>query len=548
MTEPLHFPWTVEELKSLLNRMIPLGESEKIDLKTELNLSDGARKHEFVKDVAAIANTKGDSYQGFGFLIFGAEPTKGLVYTEFHDGMDKIQSEIDACLNSCLTPFVRTQFFIFDDHGQQWGALAIAPSREIPHVLIKNLIDSVRGDVFVRLGSTTEKAGPADYARVFNYRFEDATYELREQNKTLTLDVASLKEQLRNLGDQKGHEAKINTEPDAPEGSSASKSIIQEAGADDFEYESLNEKIEKLLNKKRDPIGAELIHQAQYIKNLLEKDHIPWELRSMDKKGVEQILSEIEEYSFDYWRSLFLLTVSSESESYELAIVKSFQVLASKSDAPVGTPFTEFGRSIRYLPLFVSLYIVFIGCIYSRNPKLLREILSIEVRGRTSYDTAVPIPFILIYTRAIESFLKPLHPNFPNQTWIDPCAAYVQSLLKRILIWDDPFWDFETEFFKGEFVLCLTPLDFPSPDGVRPLLYPIQGSYLHFNAAINSIKKMLKKDRAMLEKIFVHPFKPILEKFDEVGGQMVTGFGGDGFTHGAADAAFQSMGDNKSSQ
>ena len=56
---------TIQKLEELLS----LGEGEKLDYKLEFNLDTETKKKEFVKDISAIANTKG----GRGYLIFGVE-------------------------------------------------------------------------------------------------------------------------------------------------------------------------------------------------------------------------------------------------------------------------------------------------------------------------------------------------------------------------------------------------------------------------------------------------------------------------------------------
>lgn len=63
---------TIQKLEELLR----LGESEKLDYKQDFQLDTETRKKEFVKDITAIANSKG----GRGYIIFGVtDKTRSIV-------------------------------------------------------------------------------------------------------------------------------------------------------------------------------------------------------------------------------------------------------------------------------------------------------------------------------------------------------------------------------------------------------------------------------------------------------------------------------------
>ena len=59
---------TIQKLEELLSR----SEYEKLDFKLDFNIDKESSKREFVKDVTAIANSKG----GRGYIIFGVEDKK----------------------------------------------------------------------------------------------------------------------------------------------------------------------------------------------------------------------------------------------------------------------------------------------------------------------------------------------------------------------------------------------------------------------------------------------------------------------------------------
>ena len=59
---------TIQKLEELISR----SEYEKLDFKLDFNIDKESSKREFVKDVTAIANSKG----GRGYIIFGVEDKK----------------------------------------------------------------------------------------------------------------------------------------------------------------------------------------------------------------------------------------------------------------------------------------------------------------------------------------------------------------------------------------------------------------------------------------------------------------------------------------
>jgi predicted HTH transcriptional regulator len=179
MDDEMHLPWDRQSLEDLLRKVIPTGETSKVDLKRDFELSDVPHQAELLKDISAIANTYNQHYRNHGFVVFGVEQTS-LVGCTFPDNEDHVQASIDDLIKKYLGQFITTHLFIFSDADKQWGVLVVPPTRNAPHVFINDVHKRYRGDVYVRNGTMTVKAQPEDYVRFFGQRLEEHTYELRQ--------------------------------------------------------------------------------------------------------------------------------------------------------------------------------------------------------------------------------------------------------------------------------------------------------------------------------------------------------------------------------
>jgi len=169
MEEKLHLPWDNKKLKDLLIEIIKIGETTKIDFKQELNIGTAKEKAEFLKDVSAIANTFDSNYYNYGFILVGVKQNE-IVGSSFlqNKEVDNLQATIDEIIKVHLSPFIETHLKIFEENEKTWGVIMIPPTTMLPHVFIRDIDNKSRGDVYVRRGTTTEKALPEDYSRFFS--------------------------------------------------------------------------------------------------------------------------------------------------------------------------------------------------------------------------------------------------------------------------------------------------------------------------------------------------------------------------------------------
>jgi len=130
----------VHKLKQLLSQE----ENEKLDFKAELHLSTESERKELVKDVTAIANSRG----GRGHIIFGVEDkTKRIlgINPELFQ-----EEQIQQIIYTRTDPPVPVKLDFINIEDKTVAVLTIFRSRHAPHQMISS------GAFYIRRGSTTD--------------------------------------------------------------------------------------------------------------------------------------------------------------------------------------------------------------------------------------------------------------------------------------------------------------------------------------------------------------------------------------------------------
>ena len=137
-----------QRLKQLLSKE----EGEKLDFKAELKLNTEGEKKELVKDVTAIANSRG----GRGYIIYGVEDkTKHIIGINSSDFQEE---QIQQIIYNRTDPPVPVNVDLVQINEKTVAVLTIFRSRHAPHQMIQT------GAFYVRRGSTTDFARRAELA------------------------------------------------------------------------------------------------------------------------------------------------------------------------------------------------------------------------------------------------------------------------------------------------------------------------------------------------------------------------------------------------
>ena len=528
MINELHLPWTNDKLEELLRQIIKTGETTKVDFKAMLDLTSMQGQAEMLKDVSAIANTYDYPYKNHGFIIIGVSSNK-ITYNEFKQNADALQASIDDLVRHYLDPFVSTHVRIFEENEQKWGVIVIPPTHTAPHVFTKDIHKRYRGDVYVRRGTITEKAQSGDYIRFFRMHIDEQTFSFQQQVKEVQQDILEINKRLDS-------ERIIPTElpKENPESKTPSKNTRK------IRYSSrinLIQEIQKTLASEIDPIAQGLAEEAKKINDFLDSNEVSWALQVQDKKTGEEVIDKIEKVSDVFWHALSTLIEKDDKGEYEDTIIQTITYLARFAEAPTGVSYTSLGRHIRYYPLVVSLYILFIIGTFKKKNTLLRKIKEIPLIQRSIYDEPSSIVYTLFHIRSSEEVFQTKRPDYPNRKWCDSVGTYIKEFLQGKIKINHPTWDFQTYFYIGEFLLCLTPIDLPE------ISRPSSGAFLYFNESEPIIKRFLSTNVDWAAKIYSRPFVDILSNFDENASKF--GRGGcfaSGFSSGAVQMAYPKKG------
>lgn len=521
----LHLPWDRSALEGFLPKIISTGEADKVDLKTSFDLSDVQHQAEFLKDISAIANTYCHHYKNHGFIVFGAS-ANSISYTTFPNNEDHLQATIDDLVKKYIGPFITTHLFIFEQDNKQLGVLVIPSSNNAPHVFIKDIHKRYVGDIYVRNGTTTSKAQPGDFVRFFSQRLEEHTYNFQQKIYDVQRQVYDLGTKLKKvkIGDLDGsiEEKKSVKLPQ----------VAEPAGL-------VSELIDTILTKEEDVISKGMFNEVIKINKFLDSDVIPWDIGKEDKEMSATILSNIETESQEFWLAIISLVSKDDKGVYDDVLVKAVSYLARKIESPMSTSYTESGKSIRYYPLFISLYLISIIAVAKKKDKLLKRVLKLELKSRSHYDDPLPITYILFLIRRAGGIFHPMYSRYPQNKWIDPVATYTKQIIDKFFAPNNLLEDKEEEFYNGEYVLCLSPMDVIDKETQRPMIStPSSGNYLFMGGSAPIITRFLKNDKEWLKKVFDRPLEDLLEEFDQKAVKLSNGFWGDGFQSGAMDAAF----------
>lgn len=141
----------IQKLEELLSR----SEYEKLDFKLDFNIDKEYSKREFVKDVTAIANSKG----GRGYIIFGVEDKKKEIVGVTANKLEEERIQQLIC-GRCDPPVpIRFEEIFYND--KKLFVLTIFKSSQRPHQILQT------GTFYIRRGSTTDVARRYEIASMF---------------------------------------------------------------------------------------------------------------------------------------------------------------------------------------------------------------------------------------------------------------------------------------------------------------------------------------------------------------------------------------------
>lgn len=398
------------------------------------------------------------------------------------------------------------------------GAIVIPPRNSKPYMFSRDVQCQQepkrmrrKGEWFVRRGASNEPGLPEDLAIITQKQFELTVEPLRETVRNLQSRVSKVEEQynsalfklVKRVSGASSKTKKI--EPDKNDEISSDLSVS--LGLD------LPTRLKQKLRTPTDEVVEELIEQAKSIKDFIDGSNIglPWTPQPNNPEVNKKIIEDLEEKTRIFQVSLATIILNDHKAEYTPALLRSIKILAVTIEAPSGTQYNRIGEALRYYPLGLILYTVFVCGVAANRGLILREVLKIPLKHRRKNTNSYITDIFFNWYEA-----KPLFNNAFGQRWCEPMVQRIRQLINdRIGGMITEFSESEY-FFRGEFVLSLANIDKDKNLGEEDSrALPSGGLYLYYNEAYDPIVGFLLENPKWFGELFKHPLGKVLSIFDQ---------------------------------
>ena len=517
-------PWTNGELEALLIEVISHGtEVAKIDFKTEIETATSEQKADLLKDIIAIANTFDDSYEDHGFIIYGVKAKTITGITQTESDTDKFQNHIEQLLKTYISPMPQIYVLGFETtDGKKWGVIVIPPRNNKPHMFFKDLFCTDRsrsrkkGEWFVRRGSTTDPGLPEDLALITQKQTELLLGPLRESIRSLQSRVAKTEDQY-NSALFKLVERAVSTIPEKTERKLEQSGDLEINVSDNIDVgESLGmdlpTRIRHKLRTPKNAIAEDLISEAKSLREYLDgaDTGLTWIPQLKNSEGNKKIVADLEEKTQGLQLSIAMILLNDNKGEYTDALFRSIKILAKATEVPSGVQYNRIGEGLRYYPLALILYTIFICGVAANRGTILKQVLEIPIKHHRRSGTSAITDVYFFYYEA-----RALFNDAYEQRWCEPVVQRIRQVI------NDKIGEMITEFsepeyfFRGEFVLALTNIDKGMSGGEEvDHRVPLGGLYLYMHEAHDPIVGFISENPDWFGKLYNHPLNEILDMFD----------------------------------
>ena len=176
------------------------------------------------------------------------------------------------------------------------------------------------------------------------------------------------------------------------------------------------------------------------------------------------------------------------------------------------------GTAIRYYPLGLLIYTIFVCGVAADRSDILKKIVDIPVKGFRK-DTAAHITDIFFFWYEAKALLNDAF----AQRQCEPMGLRVRQVISDHV--GEMISEYlESEyFFRGEFVLALIRIDWLIGNGEYvDRRFPAPGLYLYLREAYDVIHEFLLDPPMWFDDFYHQPVKDILGAFDQNADKMVS--------------------------
>ncbi|MEG4289851.1 hypothetical protein Q5692_11710 [Microcoleus sp. C2C3] len=263
-----------------------------------------------------------------------------------------------------------------------------------------------------------------------------------------------------------------------------------------------------------------------------ELEACPWNLSNQNQPQCQQCLEYLEAKSERLVRILATIVYHDQEAKFITSIARAFRILA-RQPISINPNFTNESRWLRFYPLALAIYTVFIVGVQEEREQLLRTVLGIRRNQLASSLPNFSLVELLIN-------LGHSHSIFNAALGTPYCAPVAERIKIILLPWLEELLldaDADAAFYRGEFVLGLADIEAPYYlSDVKRL--SLKGLYLYYPEAPPILKAFLCDSSQWLVSLYPS-LEELLGIFDTTASQLDrSGFGIMGFCSGAV-AAFK---------
>ena len=277
-----------------------------------------------------------------------------------------------------------------------------------------------------------------------------------------------------------------------------------------------------------------LLQEAKVLSEVMqgELEVCPWVLSKQNQSQCQQCIEYLEAKSERFVRILATIIHHDHNAQFITPVAKALKALA-RASIFINTPFTNESRWLRFYPLALAIYTVFIVGVQEEREQLLRTVLGIRWNRQADSLPNLPIVELLIYLdcRSRSIFNAALGTSY--------CAPVAERIKIILLPWlEELLLDADAAFYQGEFVLGLADIEAPPYLSDEKCL-SLKGLYLYYPEARPILKAFLCGSSQWLVSLYPS-LEDLLDIFDTTASKLDrSGFGRmDGFCSGAV-AAFR---------
>jgi len=212
----------------------------------------------------------------------------------------------------------------------------------------------------------------------------------------------------------------------------------------------------------------------------------PWVLSIHNQQQCQQCIEYLEAKSERFVRILATIIHHDQNAQFITPVAKALKALA-RQPIFINTTFTNESRWLRFYPLALAIYTVFIVGVQEEREQLLRAVLGIRRNEQADSLPNLSLVELLIY---LDGYSRSIF----NAALGTPYCAPVAKRIKIILLpWlEELLLDADAAFYQGEFVLGLADIEAPVPyylsDEKR---LSLKGLYLYYPEARPILKAFL---------------------------------------------------------